>query len=58
MTTHRPLSTHSARNLAARLRHARRAGRGWSNTPDRDLARESHELMVLSHTQASHDRLH
>jgi hypothetical protein len=56
MTTNRPLSAHTARALAARLLHHRSSGRGWSLVADRDLARESQELMVLS--QGAHDRTH
>ncbi|HYN30736.1 MAG TPA: hypothetical protein VES95_12850 [Dermatophilaceae bacterium] len=56
MTTTRLLSAQSARTLAARFLHGRTSGRGWSTVADRDLARESQELMVLS--QGSHDRTH
>ena len=51
MTTTRALSVQKARALAASMRLHPHYGRGWSLTIDRDLARESDELMALSQSQ-------
>lgn len=50
------LSVQRARALAAQLRTSRHHGRGWSQHPDRDLVRESHELYLMA--QASAPRLY
>ena len=44
-----------ARTLASRLRTSRHHGGGWSAHADRDIARESSEIHVMS--QSSHDRI-
>ena len=45
-----PTTFHKARALASSLRTSRHHGRGWSEHSDRDLARQSHELYVLTQT--------
>ncbi len=51
MATTRALSVQKARALAASLRLHPHHGRGWNVTIDRDLARESDELMAMSQSQ-------
>lgn len=45
------LTIRSARELAARLVRHPHAGSTWSARTDRDLARESEELMALAQLQ-------
>ena len=54
MTTARTLTTQSARALAARFRRSPHHGYGASTAVDRDLARETHELVMAS--QFMHSR--
>ena len=43
-------SVQKVRSLASSLRTTRHHGRGWSEHADRDLARQSHELYLLTQT--------
>jgi hypothetical protein len=57
MTTKtRTLTAQSARALADRFRRHRHIGNGWNTMTDRDLAREGHELFMMS--AAMRDRTH
>ncbi len=49
------VSLEKARTIASQLRTSRRHGGGWSAHADRDIARESSEIHVMS--QSSHDRI-
>ena len=48
-------SLQKARALASSLLTSRHHGRGWSEHSDRDLARQSHELYLI--TQATAPRV-
>lgn len=48
-------SVQKVRSLASSLRTTRHHGHGWTEHADRDLARQSHELYLL--TQATAPRL-
>jgi hypothetical protein len=48
-------SVQKARALASSLRTNRHHGRGWTEHSDRDLARQSHELYLI--TQATAPRM-
>jgi len=49
------LSIEKVRTIASQLRTSRRAGGGWSEHADRDIARESQEIHVMA--QSSHYRI-
>jgi hypothetical protein len=49
-------SLQKARALASSLLTSRHHGRGWTEHADRDLARQSHELYLI--TQATAPRVH
>ena len=48
-------SVQKARALASSLRTSRHHGRGWTEHSDRDLARQSHEIYLI--TQATAPRM-